>query len=372
MTNEQQTAAAVLLMRTREVKSMQKTIALERFSFSFYEFLGAAALFVLFFEKLMIRFSLPLLNLVPSRSDFSQGSFIFLMITLGILSFGVEEDKFTFTRLSANIFFAYGIFFGIEFSFLFPAGAAIAFALYLAIVAGYAIYLRKYRRKRKKSRQSALGLLLRWAGFSAKLIVTGFALICFVVVAWGDPEIEATVSEELYLAEESPGVSGEYVEAMSVLYAENWECAAFEDKLTAMQLVADEEAAYLGLPFAPSVIAEPKPLSTTGSYSSGAQSISISIDHLLNDSSFACTDTVLHECFHAYEDCLCKVYESADETYRSLHCLRPAAVYIAENRSYIDGDDDFEGYYQQALERDARIYAADRLQTQYGRYFSAE
>ncbi|WP_294551578.1 hypothetical protein [uncultured Pseudoflavonifractor sp.] len=82
----------------------------------------------------------------------------------------------------------------------------------------------------------------------------------------------------------------------------------------------------------------------------------ITIDmQLLGQSTAAeCMDTVLHEMYHHYQQCLVDCYAAMETEYRTLRVFRQVPEYIEETEHYqTDGMD----YYDQDLERDARDYA---------------
>ena len=71
-------------------------------------------------------------------------------------------------------------------------------------------------------------------------------------------------------------------------------------------------------------------------------------------------NSLLHECVHAYQYCLIEAYQVLPEEYRELVALRDAAIFEYEFEHYIGGEVDFEGYYAQKVERDAREVSRSR------------
>ena len=51
------------------------------------------------------------------------------------------------------------------------------------------------------------------------------------------------------------------------------------------------------------------------------------------------------------------MYDSLDDQYKNMLTFYNASVYKKEFSSYIDGDDDYFGYYFQSCEMNARAYA---------------
>ena len=80
-------------------------------------------------------------------------------------------------------------------------------------------------------------------------------------------------------------------------------------------------------------------------------------------------NTCLHEAFHSYQYRLIDAYNSTDEDVKSLRMYKRAVSYIEEFSNYIDGNKDFNGYYEQLCETDARNYAEDAVEDYYNKIY---
>lgn len=155
-----------------------------------------------------------------------------------------------------------------------------------------------------------------------------------------------------------------------------WETLTSQEKLDTLQVVANIEAHELGLPQELRVGGALLDESTLAEYEEQTHTVSISMDHLENSSAPYVLRSVLHECYHAYQQRLVDAYEDlTDPALRQLKVFRDAAQYAKEFADYKDIDEDDEesyyAYYTQACETDARSYAEDHLYDYYDLLYSA-
>ena len=136
--------------------------------------------------------------------------------------------------------------------------------------------------------------------------------------------------------------------------AENWDKLDIQQKLDLSQKFVNCEAEYLGLSHEIVVGTSALDDRIVAYYSESEHKIVIDIDYLRISHSYSVLDTLIHECTHAYQHELVTVYQSLDEESRNLRLFNEASVYAEEFENYIDYRDDFEGYYNQAVENDAR------------------
>lgn len=144
---------------------------------------------------------------------------------------------------------------------------------------------------------------------------------------------------------------------MPDLLPENWENLSTSQRLTALQVLANVEANYHGLDFELNVIAENLDENILGLYNHNIHTISIDSEYLAECSSDDAIRTICHEGYHAYERCLVSMYQSIDPRYKDLIMFYDIPYYEANFNNYIDGDENFFGYYIQSIEIDARNYA---------------
>lgn len=102
-----------------------------------------------------------------------------------------------------------------------------------------------------------------------------------------------------------------------------------------------------------------------GRYNDSTKQIFINKSIFLDKSSEKLLDTVCHEVYHSYQHRLISVYMDMDEKNRNLKIFRNIGIYRSEFCNYKNGSDDFNGYYTQICENDARKYAEERVKEYY-------
>lgn len=170
----------------------------------------------------------------------------------------------------------------------------------------------------------------------------------------------------------SDGVQGEkdtiagHIEELCRLEDTAWAGLAVEERLDLLQTVANIERTYLGVPHELPVGAGVMEEGILGQYNPVTNQIALSLDHLAEDDVEDVLDTVLHECYHAYQHSVVELYSQSPERYRQLQMFTSAREYVEELGEYEDGEN-FTAYYTQRFEADARSYAEMGVEDYYGR-----
>ena len=136
-----------------------------------------------------------------------------------------------------------------------------------------------------------------------------------------------------------------------------WDQLDEEERLEVLGVVAQAEGAYLGTPDMPSVHGAYLGGYVVGQYDWERESITIDLQMLGRETAAECVDTVLHEMYHHYQQCLMDCYAGLEEEYRALRAFQRVPGYIEETEHY---QTDGMGYYTQSLEEDARAHAEER------------
>jgi len=161
------------------------------------------------------------------------------------------------------------------------------------------------------------------------------------------------------------------MDTILLLQETKWIGLSVQEKLDVMQRVVNIESGYLGMSTELNVGAtnqhEGKNL---GFYDDRTHTISIVLSHLENDLASEVLNTVLHESYHGYSYRLVDAYEQVDDQSKQLAAYRVAKYYKDELSHYVsgsDGNNNFDDYYNQRCEADAREYAKIAVQDYYDR-----
>lgn len=151
----------------------------------------------------------------------------------------------------------------------------------------------------------------------------------------------------------------EHAMELQSLQEETWAALTLQQKLDVLQMVANIEAQELGLPQEVRVGGSVLEEDVLAQYADRTHTVKISLDHLETAGPLDVLDSVLHECYHAYQHRLVDLYEAEkDPAMLQLKVFRSVAQYAYEFTHY-EGEDD-RAYYEQACETDARRYARQR------------
>lgn len=145
------------------------------------------------------------------------------------------------------------------------------------------------------------------------------------------------------------------------LFADDWATISDDEKLEALQFVADIEAQWLGIK---PVYVVPAKLDeiTLGQHPRKSRFVVIDLEKESHLDVLTCINTILHECRHIYQDdcvqeldwsdpaVLTGVYYENARQWREDYAIRPPK-----------GEEHFDEYYYQTIEVDAREYAQKRM-----------
>lgn len=159
------------------------------------------------------------------------------------------------------------------------------------------------------------------------------------------------------------GVSEAQVRTLQQLQPQTWSCLTARERLDVLQTVANIEGASLGLPHELNVAAEDmeEEEGLCAYYRDNTHQIMVNMDKLLHSNSGFLVGLICHESCHAYQHRLTELYAAVPAESRTLQLLQPAEQYAWEFRHYADGSEDYDSYYEQACESDARSYAKGRV-----------
>lgn len=263
-----------------------------------------------------------------------------------------------------NIVWAYAIYFFMTFAVYVPQATVIACVIALALSALYAYWvLRDYYRSDEILRwiiplRQCIGATLLSCRTIAAVVLSVLLLGYGVGPLLGLPIFQS--SSNASAAEPPAGADGptveENMEYIRLLREDAWAECDLQTKLDVMQVVADIEAASLGIPdikVGAAVLEE----TTIGHFESKDYDIELNLKYLNGAKASLMLHTICHEVYHAYQDRMIAAYNSVDEPLRDLLLFRDAAQYDYEFNHYITADQGYEDYDNQQCERDADSYA---------------
>lgn len=275
------------------------------------------------------------------------------------------KDNRNGTSIFVNLVAGYGLYtvltyFQIRKRFII---VCLLFAVILSVICSCLVMNRKcfgtYPRKR----------VVCVLSISQKMIGIGLAFIMAVSginILFGSTIMKSKTTPLIQTNTDGQSLS-DNIETVSLLREDTWKLLTVQERLDVLQIVADVEQRYLGLPNELNVGAANLSKNTLGYYSDKTHEIVISLDSLLLESPQNVLDTVCHEAYHCYQHRMVEVLNNIDEHNKNLKMLRKANSYALEFKNYNNGEEDFCSYYYQECESDARDYAEDAVCDYYRR-----
>ena len=193
-----------------------------------------------------------------------------------------------------------------------------------------------------------------------------------LLIALGGSVIFRSSILQAFANEAKQEVKGEYtisnkMEELQNLKADTWGKLTVQEKLNVLQIVANIERNYLGLPNELIVGAANLSENLNAYYNNQTHEIVLNMDYVLEASSWQLVQTVCHESYHSYQYRLIEVYDGADESNKELKVFDNVKDYKNEFTNYVNGEEDLYGYANQKCESDAREYAENGLYEYYAK-----
>ena len=232
------------------------------------------------------------------------------------------------------------------------------------LTAAYFLYMVCYRIKDRRCLKKVLvRRMLRANEGCRNILCIGLALIMIITgikAVFGSSLISPSVSPASRAKVEEHTIAN-HMNTLVQLEEETWRKLSIEDKLNVLQTVANIEQRYLGLPHELNVGASNLREELGGYYIDDRHEIIVSMDCLMMDTADELVNTIAHEAYHAAQYRMVDAYNEADEDAKSLVLYHDASIYKSEFEDYVDGFNDFYGYYSQKCESDARRYASEAV-----------
>lgn len=185
-------------------------------------------------------------------------------------------------------------------------------------------------------------------------------------VAEPDEPVETSDTEEPEITiPDSQWTFENQTETLKILSPENWETAGIDNKLNAMQCLANiyaHEFQSNQLDLIGEEMESNEIYTRAGYYSHDNKTIYMNTTVLETCDAETAIDTVSHEFYHSIQNYLIEEYYAADERTRKQDKFAHVEEYIEELEHYIDASEGYDAYYSQQLEIDARDFAESEVQ----------
>lgn len=296
-----------------------------------------------------------------------------LVIIICLLSYLFTNSR---NRTGATIFLTlllpYELYAIFTYSKYFPVLTLILSILSAIVLIIYLFWTWIHPFPRNKNRVAIIRSRIRQSAFYVRSIpaifLCPFLAVVLITLLRGGTLIVPNIDPTQYKASEESLLLGN-LDTICKLNEEQWTELSSQEKIDVLQLIVAIERDSLGIYHEISLQCEiSKKDSVLGEYDPINHVIMINIDHLEKDPPQEVLDTIVHECYHAYQWCLAHLFADSDEQYRELYLFTDAKQYVNEFSNYHDDGDsykDYVSYYYQSVEVNARIYAANAVEHYY-------
>ncbi len=241
-----------------------------------------------------------------------------------------------------------------------PRVFVVSVAVALILVVVYILFIIFYRIDPAKNYKAIRRRRICLAGRGTALILCfGFTVNMTVVgahTAFGIALLEPTTIAT-NATKESGETIAKNIEILTLLADESWEACSAEKRVEVLQVIANIEQTYLGLPHPLHVGASYLQNGLYGYYDDSTFSIVINLEYLKEKPSYEMVDTICHEAFHGLQHCEIDAYDELEEELKHLLLFYEVALYKEEFANYPNCFDDFASYYDLEVEQSARAYA---------------
>lgn len=301
-----------------------------------------------------------------------------LIITVGVINliFSGSWSRNTFSVI-VTVLIPFGIYTMLVYYKYVPGMyrliyrvSALGIVVVLLVVSVAGLYAEKHnpvkRRKKIRSRFARIG-------YKGVRIVVGCAAVVALVGLFGKSYFFDSMAEPKNVA--AADVNSLYdvenclaynINTMTGLVPETWETLSIDEKMDILQITVNIEGRYLGFDKSIRIVAAELDGNALGYYNDEKGLIVINVDLLFEDPHRS-VETVTHECRHAAQHTLVRIYEKLDERQQNSIYMWDASVYKDEFENYIDGEESFYQYHAQKCETDARNYSNESTEEIYER-----
>lgn len=289
-----------------------------------------------------------------------------------ISAFGTCRYHKTSWNITSCLVIPYGIYTILAYKDFIDGKVKVLFGISLILIFAYVLLVMVRKVKRKNSFGKVLKVrCYKCVHGSQNIIAAGMLFLVLslgIPVLFGEPIFRSSVTAEKVEGGKGATIA-DNIDTVLLLQDDLWCELAIEEKLDVLQTIANIEVNYLGLPHELNVCVEDLEEPKLGCYKTNTHTICLDLNHVQYNSAASILDSLAHEAFHGYTECLIAAYESTDDEFKNLKLYDKTVIYAEEYSNYTNGMNDIIGYYTQACEVDAREYAEGAVKDYYYRIY---
>lgn len=318
---------------------------------------------MIWYKKLIFRC---LGNLTYTESRIVLWTMLLVSILMG--AFVVFKYKKTGWTAEVSLLIPYGIYTVWGYWKTIESGIKVILGVSIILSIAYSLLvLHRKIHNRKKMNLVLRNRFYKCVTGTFSILAVGMSIIMISIAVQGvcDLSILKTAIKGSHREELEQYTISNNINTVLKLQEYEWTRLATQEKIDVLQVIANIEANYLGLPNKLNVQVSDLEEDTLGCYVDETYTIYIDVEHIENDSSYAILESCCHEAYHSYQHRLVDAYKDADESLQALRLYKNVRFYEKEFADYSDGSEDILTYYFQQCEIDAREYAESAVEDYY-------
>lgn len=303
-------------------------------------------------------FKMFLFRCIP-HCTYTESLIGFVLISLFVIAIGILTSfnrNRNYKNLAGNIVLSWGVFVCISYSDIYKK--RITYTLIVMVIVSLllsaAVLLRRIRKKNRYrkiviQRMGQVATLWKKNATIASLFIViplAFSSMLYGTVLNSKFEVAKVYGEEHSLKAN--------IKIISDIEPARWKALNLQEKLLVAQKIVNVEARYYGLTHEILVGVADLSAGTLACYKDSTHQIIIALDYIENSYSYYVLRSLLHEVHHAYQYNQVELYKNVDKQYQNLSIFYEASIYMSEFKEYKDGAEDFDAYYTQLSEINAR------------------
>jgi hypothetical protein len=221
--------------------------------------------------------------------------------------------------------------------------------------------------KRIQDWEKVVKILIRRANkflwVSQFIFSVGFAVVIAFYsfnIVFGRGVIAAGTTNNIEIETHNESIDSNADEIL-LLRENSWEELTVKQRVNVLQTVADIEKDYLGVNHNFYVLVDNTGKYLLGNYDNDTYNIKINTDTIMYGSAKECLKIICHEVYHGYSYCMISALDNSQEELKNLKIYEDAQIYKKEFGNYKSGIDEYDEYYYQQCEVDARSYAENSV-----------
>ena len=282
------------------------------------------------------------------------------------LSLNNHRDK---VRVFVNTVTPYGLF--TLFAYWKNLPTLFSIAVVLILLGGATIFTLRMKPRIRHPNKKLIIKTRLWQAFWGSRVIAACVFLVLVatlcgVILTGHSLVPVQEPAVIYQPDSEYTIESQ-INVLGNMREEIWSGLSTDERIETLQVIANIEAQELGLPNELRVILVPDEDKTIAGYQDSTHTIRFNIDYLDSLSAKESLISICHEAEHAYQHRLVNVYDEIDDDYKNLPVFQTAAKYKNEFQNYIDvnKEENFDDYYFQACEVNARIVSEHRAEEYY-------